>query len=257
MKYITTLLILFVSCLSADRLCSGTIDPHVPDSKYIEYGAKHECVVKIEGLYGEKSAKYAASAVIIKPRFILTAAHVIHESKDCYITLKDKKINILFSMFLTDYDTDKIGPNDIAICYLEEDAIIDFYPELYAEDNEVGKICSLAGFGITGTHKTGMINGDGKKRAGSNIVDGIISGMLVCSVNKPPKTALEFLIANGDSGGGLFIDQKLAGIHSCIMTSDGNLNANYNEDSLHTRISLHKDWIEATIQKIQNLQIDK
>lgn len=231
----------------------GTIDKNVPDEKYIEYGKKHECVVEIRGLFGDNKQLYHASAVIIKPKIILTAAHVINTAHDCYIILNDKQINILFGIMLNNYEEDKIGPYDLAICYLEENANIDYYPELYDDNDEVGKVCSLSGFGFTGTYNNGMSKFDGKKRAGSNIIDGIISGMLVCSVNKAPKTSLEFLICHGDSGGGLFINQKLAGIHSCIMTDDGKLDANYNEDSLHTRISIHKEWIDSMVEKLEKL----
>lgn len=232
---------------------AGTIDKNVPDEKYIDYGKKHECVVQLKGTFGEQKQTYNASAVIIRPKIILTAAHVINSAQDCYIILNDENINILFGVMLSEYKEENIGPYDLAICYLEKDATIKYYPELYDNNDEVGKICSISGFGFTGTYANGMSKFDGKKRAGSNIVDQIISGMLVCSVNKPPKTSLEFLICHGDSGGGLFIDQKLAGINSCIMTDDGKLDANYNEDSLHTRISTHKQWIDSMIEKLEKL----
>ena len=232
---------------------AGTIDKNIPDEKYIEYGKKHECVVALKGTFGEEKKTYHASAVIIKPKIIVTAAHVVNTAQDCYIILRDEKLSILFAIMLSDYKEEKIGPYDLAICYLENDAKIGFYPELYAKSDEVGKICSISGFGFTGTYDVGISKFDEKKRAGSNIVDGIISGMLVCSVNKSPKTSLEFLISSGDSGGGLFIDKKLAGINSCIMTDDGKLDSNFNEDSLHTRISLHKEWIDSMIEKLEKL----
>jgi hypothetical protein len=232
---------------------AGTIDQNVADEKYIEYGKKHECVVQLKGTFGDKKQVYHASAVIIKPKIILTAAHVINSSNDCYIIVNDEKINIMFGIMSNNYVESKIGPHDIAICYLENKANLKFYPVLYSNNDEIGKICSISGFGTTGTYQVGASKVDNKKRAGSNIVDGLISGMLVCSVNKPPKTSLEFLICHGDSGGGLFIDQKLAGINSCIMTDDGKLDSNFNEDSLHTRISFHKEWIDSMVEKLEKL----
>lgn len=232
---------------------SGTIDPNVNDSKYIEYGKKHECVVELGGFLVDENKPYRASAIIIKPRIVLTAAHVVKEAKDCFITHNGDKYNILFAAILTEYKEENIGPYDLAICYLEKKVKLNFYPELYDNNDEVGKICSISGFGITGTFDRGMSKFDGKKRAGSNIIDKIINGMLVCSVNTSPKTSLEFLICSGDSGGGLFIDKKLAGINSCIMTDDGKLDANYNEESLHTRISLHKKWIDSIVEKLEKI----
>lgn len=255
MKQLLHSLIIYISLLSS--VFSGTIDPNIDDSKYIQYGQQHKCVVEIVGTVENTALKYRASAVIIKPRIILTAAHVIKSGKDPFIVVNEEKINILFSIILADYKEDKLEPFDIAIAYLEKPVQLDFYPELYSKDDEVGKTCSLAGYGMTGTFRTGMVKHDGQKRAGSNKIDTIINNMLVCSVNKPPKTSLEFLICSGDSGGGLFIDQKLAGIHSCIMTDDGKLDANYNEESLHTRISLHKEWIDEMVLKLEKLGIDK
>ena len=109
------------------------------------------------------------------------------------------------------------------------------------------------GYGITGNFNTGAKVSDGKKRAGSNVIDYIEKHILVCSASKPGNriTELEFLISNGDSGGGLFIDQKLAGINSGIMCSDKKLDSSYGDESCHTRISIHRDWIIKTINSYQ------
>jgi hypothetical protein len=63
------------------------------------------------------------------------------------------------------------------------------------------------------------------------------------------KTELEFLIASGDSGGGLFIDNKLAGINSCVMAVDKKPDSTYNDESGHTRISKFIGWIKENIEK--------
>jgi hypothetical protein len=89
---------------------------------------------------------------------------------------------------------------------------------------------------------------DGKKRGGSNIIDKIDRELLVCTPSRAyNKTELEFLIGSGDSGGGLFIDGKLAGINSCVMATDGKPNSTYSDESGHTRISKYINWIETTI----------
>ena len=72
--------------------------------------------------------------------------------------------------------------------------------------------------------------------------------MLLCTPSsKINKTELEFMIAPGDSGGGLFIDNKLAGIHSCIMAEGHKAKSDYRTESGHTRISDHVDWINNTM----------
>lgn len=225
---------------------AGTIDPKASDDTHIKYGEKHECVVKISGKTNDNKT-YIASAVIIKPQWVVTAAHVIDNTKTREIIVHNKKINILKCYTPKLFNINTFGKMDIALCFLEEAVVLDHYPELYDKFDEVGKICSQAGFGVTGNFITGATISDYKKRAGSNIIDGIEKDMLVCSVNNGRKTSMEFLIAWGDSGGGLFIDQKLAGIHSCIWRDSGTPRSTYQDNSGHTRISVFKDWILKTI----------
>lgn len=253
-----------IAFLGLTLLCNaGTINPNVDDSKYIEYGNKHKCVVKICGEYpnqsvGGQRVGFIASSVIIRPRIVLTAAHVTYEAKNMYIDVDGKKTNILFAARLKQYKHTTSSAFDISVCYLAEEIKLDFYPELYDKDDEKGKICSIAGYGMTGNYRNGAKFHDGKKRAGSNRIDGFFNGMLVCSVNKNPFTALEFLIANGDSGGGLFINKKLAGINSSVMThKNGILNSDFQDESCHTRISIHKPWIDYLIIEFENIDRNK
>ena len=50
MKYLALALLLL---LPVQAYC-GTIDPAVPDSKYVEYGEKYDCVLPIAGILGDK-----------------------------------------------------------------------------------------------------------------------------------------------------------------------------------------------------------
>lgn len=244
--------ILLLSLISIYFLChvictnAGTIDPKANDKDHISYGEKHECVVQLCGETSDDK-KYIASAVILQPRWVITAAHVINNTKTRKIIVKDKNIDIIKTYIPRDFNINTFGKMDIALCYLEEEVALSYYPQLYNSLDEVGKVCSQAGYGVTGNFITGAIISDYKKRAGSNIIDGIEKDMLVCSINKGKKTSMEFLIAWGDSGGGLFIDQKLAGIHSCIFRDSGQPKGTYQDSSGHTRISVFKDWIEKTI----------
>ena len=88
---------------------------------------------------------------------------------------------------------------------------------------------------------------DSKKRGGSNKVRYIDKHLLICDLTDE-YTPIEFLIASGDSGGGLFIDKKLAGINSCVMTVGKKPNSAYGSESGHTRISKHLQWITESIE---------
>ena len=93
---------------------------------------------------------FNGSGVIIRKRYVLTAAHVVQKAKDPYIILDDKKIDIEWVLIPKLFEEEKTGPYDIALCKLKEDAVIDFYPELYEKDDELGKLCSVAGWGMKG-----------------------------------------------------------------------------------------------------------
>lgn len=234
---------------------SGTIDPNIPDDKYIEYGAKFNSVVRLSCIDNKTILSTGGdnmswgSAVVVDPHWIITAAHVVKESHDWSVSFEEKQHKIKKILIHPEYKTNVFGYNDIALGYLEEKITLEYYPALYQDSDEVGKTCSLAGYGFTGTFETGITHSDDKKRAGSNIVDRKERKILICSPSrKNKKTELEFLIANGDSGGGLFIDDKLAGIHSSLMARDGTSNSSYSDESSHTRISLFCGWINETMK---------
>lgn len=224
---------------------AGTIDPYTPDSKYTDYAEDFHYVGKLCGTYKD-GTKFCASAVAIDDHHILTAAHVVKDSKSCIVVFKGKEFCLVNVVIHKDFENE-FGVADIAIGYSKESFELNFYPPLYDDTDEVGKICSISGFGITGTFKTGAIISDNKKRAGSNRIDSIDKDMLICSpssLRDKSRTSLEFLIASGDSGGGLFIGNKLAGINSCVMAIDRPPQSRYNEESGHTRIQKFIPWIE-------------
>lgn len=228
----------------------GTIDPQNKDNQHIEYAQGFKCVYKICGNYNDASNTFFyASAVAIEPEWILTAAHVVKNAKSGYITQGDgQKYVIKKFIHHKDFKENQFGYYDIALCQLDHKLSLDFYPELYDKDDEVGKICSISGFGDTGSFATGVSISDGRKRAGSNIIDQLDRHLLICTPSTTNrKTQLEFIIANGDSGGGLFISNKLAGINSCVISSDKKTDSSYGDECGHTRISVFKEWIFKTI----------
>lgn len=232
-------------------VCGGTIDPNVSDEKYIEYGKKFNYVGKLCGSYEDKTL-FCASAVVIRPNYIITAAHVVRGYKTCTITIDEKDYKVTSIMWPKDFNEDTFGMNDIAIGFVEEGIKLDFYPPLYEADDELGKVCCISGYGLTGNFITGSKKFDLKRRAGSNIVEDIQQELLICRPSRlsdHKRTSLEFLIASGDSGGGLFIDGKLAGINSCVTGIGKNTtNSTYESESGHTRISVHRRWILKNIK---------
>jgi len=255
MKYFYLLVFLLYNISTA---MSGTIDPLNQDIEYINYGKKFNYVGKLCGIGGDEK-QYCASAVAISDRFILTAAHVIKGAKSCTITINDKIINIVSLEYPQNFNPDDFGHNDIAIGYCENIIGLNYYPELYEETDEINKLCSMSGYGLTGTFITGAVKSDQHRRAGSNIIDGIQNDLLICSPSGQDnnRTSLEFMIASGDSGGGLFIDNKLAGINSCVMASDKKPDSTYTDECGHTRISKFSKWIKDRTIKIMEKYNEK
>ena len=237
---------LFVASLQA-----GTILDNVDDHKYTNYAKNIDCVVQMIGKTDNKLSSQF-SGVVIHPHWIITSAHTLDNKEQFYfIDKRGQQIDIADYYLHPKFNKNSFGSIDVALCYVKEKIQISFMPELYDSDDEVGKIACISGFGMTGTGLTGAKKWDNQKRAGSNFVDSIEKNMLICSMsNKYEKvTSLEFCISPGDSGGGLFIDKKLAGINSCVIHKDKILKSRYGDESGHTRISNKEclSWIKYII----------
>lgn len=244
-------LILFILLFFGLNLSlAGTIDPSTPDTKYVTYGKSFEFICSISGSYENKTL-FSASSVIIDSHHIITAAHVLKGAESCLVKLKDKSYPLSHMVYHDKYEEKIFGLYDIAIAYSKEDFSLKFYPPLYETSDEVGKVCCISGYGLTGTFSTGAARYDGVRRAGSNKVDFIDKELLMCSIshkNTQGFTELEFLIGSGDSGGGLFIDGKLAGINSCVISAHKDkILSKYGCESGHTRVSQYIDWIKNNI----------
>lgn len=226
--------------------CSaGIIDPEIDDTKYIEYAKTFDYVLKLNGEYTDGTS-FVCSCVAIDDRWIATVAHALINNKNCHVQQDDGN-KILVEQIIThpSFEYKNFNGNDIAICYLSKPLSLKHYPQLYDKEDELNKLSSICGYGSTGNFISGRTKYDGKKRAGFNCIERIEENLLICSPSPDNKTELEIFIADGDSGGGLFIENKLAGINSCVFSiKDKKTNSSYSDESGHSRISLVKKWIE-------------
>jgi hypothetical protein len=250
---------LFVSILiliSATLSFAGTRDPHTPDERYIEFGKSFPWVVQITNSIDckkcEKVHQQLASAVLIRPNWALTAAHVVKDTTENIIIVGEKKHPIAYKVWHRDFEEAHAGFHDIALCYSPTDFGLKFYTPLYKKSDEVGRAITIAGWGASGTFITGAAFSDNKRRAGHNKIDTEENAVLICRPARPKKFPLEFMIAPGDSGGGMFIGNELAGINSFLAAVDKNANGSYTDESAFTRISLYVDWVEREIAKYEN-----
>lgn len=240
--------IVAISLLFSGACLAGTIHPSAKDEDHLAYAEGFPCVVEIMGMCrcgGDH--EYHASAVAISPRWVLTAAHVVAGTKGVYIKIGDRKFPADKVIVHKDFKENSLGYADIALCRCEGDFGLDFYPELYEGKDEVSKVVSVSGYGLTGTFSTGATKTDKKKRSGSNIVAESEKDVLVCNLTDR-RTSLEILIAPGDSGGGMFIGNKLAGINSFVSSKDGKPDSGYGDESAHTRVSKFADWVRENMR---------
>lgn len=242
-------IILYAGCF---RALAGNRDPDTPKNKYTELANNYQHTGQIVGKNTSNSL-WSGSCVAIHDKIIVTAAHFMHDARACTVSINNKDIKVVRWRTHNNFNIEIIGQHDIAIGLLEENIGLKTYPELYRDANERGKFCYISGFGFTGTFDSPCTEYDNRLLAGSNLIDKIYMGVLVCSPSKKDKTELEYLIAPGDSGGGLFIDGKLAGVHSATTkpkSKDPKIKVSeYLSESYHTRISDHVVWVESTKQE--------
>lgn len=237
---------------------AGTMDPNTPDANYIAFGAKFPNVIVLTGQIPcdnpdctVKVHTQKGSAVVIRPHWVLTAAHVVlGATEHLAMVLEDTKL-IEYRLPLVvphkDFDNTTFGVHDIALCYSPKKIEMEFYPALYAKDDELGKPITFAGWGAYGTFLTGATKFDDKRRAGQNKISAVVRTSLLCTPRRSGRYPLEFMIASGDSGGGMFIGNELAGINSFLMSTDSKPDGTYGDESAFTRVSLYVQWIEDQI----------
>lgn len=232
----------------------GTTDPNTPDSKYLDFGKEFPSVCRVRALIvtgtsdkPDVSVQYG-SGVIIRPNWLLTAGHVVKGHAAAFALKDDDSEHILEKVILhKDFSDDHFGFHDLALCYSSKDFGLKFYTPLYKKLDEVGQPITIAGYGVHGTFTTGAKLSDGKKRAGHNKIDSSERSVLICTPSVTNKFPLEFMIAQGDSGGGMFIGNELAGINSFLMAKDRKPDGTYGDESAFTRVSIYAEWIEEQI----------
>ena len=256
------LLSAFIFLCSA-QVISGTRDPNTPDSAHLEFGKKFGSVTRIRAKQARKALsvdippepKYQyGSAVIIKPHWVLTAAHVVKDTIEPEIIRDSQHYPLAQLIIHADFNEDNIGYHDLALGYSPTDFQLEFYTPLYKQTDEIGKAVTISGYGVAGTFLSGGALSDGKRRAGHNKIDSTERAVLVCTPSLTNKFPLEFIITPGDSGGGLFIGNELAGINSFLMALDKIPDGTYTDEACFTRVSLYADWVESQIAKYELAQ---
>lgn len=254
--FIRSVLISLFFLLSAlSPVFAGTRDPNTPDEKYVEFGKQFPMVQRFRAMIWVKNPKTGdqvltfqyGSAVIIKPHWALTAAHMTEGALHHAVIVDGKVHTLPYVVWPDEYEEERVGFADIALCYSPDPFDLKFYPPLHRKADEMNQAVTFAGYGLTGTFNTGATFSDDKKRAGHNNISGEFSAVLTCKPDRVGRFPLEFMIAPGDSGGGMFIGNNLAGINSFLLADDKKPDGTYTDESAFTRVSMYADWVDEQI----------
>jgi secreted trypsin-like serine protease len=215
---------------------------------------------------------WGCSATLIQEKWLLTAAHcVAGYDGSGVLTLPSVVIHGIqyhvegTPFYHPEYQSVRQSNyderfNDIALVKLQS-AVTSVIPiPLYEKNDENQKQVEIWGFGHKGDGLVGQVQPCGSEpcsqelRRGTSQVSNVSEHELFLVFKSPDNanvTEFEGHIANGDSGGPLIINDNgyryIAGVGSTGMF--GNRPFKYGSTSIYERVSVHLNWIKATMQE--------
>ena len=247
-KILILLLLLIISNISL----AGTMRHDVQEQEYIEFGDKFYCVKKIVGIKDHKDYKThtIGSCVVLNSHWVITCAHISEDIDYLYIVI-DNENYVLDKLIVNQkYDKEKMQ-GDIALGFCQKGFGKVVETSIYNKKIAINDNCSFAGYGKHGNMLQGANKYDGRLRAGTNRINSFLNiDLVLINASKDfTKTQLEFLPNVGDSGGGLFIEGKLAGITSLVLSNNKSVDSIYEDEGAFVEIYPYLEWINNNVKK--------
>lgn len=228
MKIFNILLISLIIVYSYNAY--GIVRNHkIDDQLYIDLAKKYNSVVRVE------TDNSFGSGVAISKNRIVTSAHNVKFKNNIKVINDYEEILV--------YDI--IYHKDLDIAILKINKNLDNHTDGFYNTKYIGKEFDIVGYGYTGTGLTGASTRDFKKRAGVVRAESFKREFVECPFVSEDDPSMGACAAKGDSGGGVFSQNKLAGIITYVTGEGGDRagDSTYGDRTGFIPINQVEEWI--------------